>query len=186
MRLLIIALFLSLSACAFTPQQVHIEPSVKVTSGIGNGQNISVIVEDQRPQQIIGNRSGDTDHDSNISIANNISESIANTTKEALIAQGFKSDASLQADVSMHIYINQLSYKNTEEGQHDISLLAELKTTVKKGPEFYKGHYKTQTQHSLGISPSSAKNNSLINEVLSKSLQNLLDDPKSQAFLLND
>lgn len=183
MRLLVLALFLFISACAFTPQQVHIEPSVKVSTGIGQGQNILVTVEDKRAQNIIGNRSSDINHDSNIGIANDISQSIANTTKEALIAQGFNSDSSLAADASMTIYIIELSYINTEEELHNIAVAAELKTTISKGPEFYNGQYTIKTKHSLGISPSSAKNAALINEVLSKSLQSLLDDPKSQRFL---
>ncbi|NRB37081.1 MAG: hypothetical protein HRU20_01280 [Pseudomonadales bacterium] len=186
-RILAPALLLVLTACAYTPQQVEITPKVQANNQAGNGQNIAISVLDQRPQKHLGNRSHDEDHNSVISVANDLSASIKSSAKAALIAQGFNVDPSLQADAEYHIFITQLAYTNTAEDshQHTISLQAELKSELRKLNQFYKGQYLTKTDHNLGISPSAAKNTAIINEVLSKSLQSLLDDPKAMAFLLN-
>ncbi len=179
---------LTLAACAYPPQQVTIAPEVSSENVYGKGQNVAVSVNDLRASPEIGNRSADAEHDSPITPADNYLANIEATTRAALMAHGFNSDPSLQADAELIINITELSYENIASNSHlhNIKLQAELTSEVKKGGKFYKGRYQTSVDHELGISPSAAKNESVINDVLSKSLQSLLNDPKAQAFLIQE
>ena len=111
-------LVLTISACAYSPQQVNLAPEFSSDNVFAQGENIVVDVRDSRDDKTIGNRSTDPEHDSAITPNNNYLNDIKAATEGALLERGFTSDSTADKDADLLITITQLSYNNIADQGH--------------------------------------------------------------------
>ena len=91
--LLLITLSL-LVACAYSPQQITINPSVDTSAeDYGLGRSVQIVVEDHRAVKELGSRGGVYKDTSLITIGNSITEAIAGAAEARLAIQGFNTNS---------------------------------------------------------------------------------------------
>lgn len=180
-------LVLLITACAYSPQQIKIEPKVVIAGeAFGNGRVVDVVVEDKRSNKVIGSRGGAYPETSVITVANNFNQAIVVAAQGALQQQGFAIDAEQASAAVVKVIIDSLDYENDKEAvtaKVDLKVVLELQVTVAE--KTYSGRYKSASSQQLVISPSAEKNEKLINGVLAETLQRAFSDPKVKAFLSN-
>ena len=186
-KLLLSLALVLLSACAYSPQQITIEPRID-TGGdaYGNGRAIAVSAEDAREQKVLGTRGGVYKDTSTITVANDMVQAIARAAQAKLATLGFNVNSD-QPSASMNVVVEQLSYDVPDKGGlgKTIDLKCALRVDVKAGSESYSGHYRTSAQQEALMTPSMASNQQMINKLLSDTLARAFTDPKMKAFLSN-
>ena len=188
-RLGLIVIFISsVMACAYSPQQITINPVVD-TSGerYGNGRAVSVAVEDRRENKVVGSRGGVYKDTSLITIANDISAAIVRASEAKLATQGFNINASQdQASAQVKVVIEELEYDVLEQSvTKKLALKAVMLVEASSQGHTYNGRYETKTNRQSVVTPSSTRNEQMINTLLSDTLARLFADPKLKAFLSN-
>ena len=184
--LLLITLFL-LVACAYSPQQITINPSVDTSAeDYGLGRSVQIVVEDHRAVKELGSRGGVYKDTSLITIGNSITEAIAGAAEARLAIQGFNTN-SIDADAAtVKIIIDSLSYDTPVQSVgKKIKLDAILKLEMTAGNELYTGQYKSSTERKTVVTPSMESNEEMVNAIISSTLNRLFADPKLKAFLSN-
>lgn len=173
-----------MAGCAYSPQQITIRPDVRPEGErYGEGRSVLVTAEDQRAVKVIGTRGGLYAETSTISVANSLTDAVAQAASAKLAAQGFSIN-SLQTDAVMNIIIDEISYDVPESKiTKTIKLAAKLRVELNSGDKTYTGQYQTQSEQQALVSPSAEKNEKLINDLLSKTLQRVFVDPKVVNFL---
>lgn len=182
--LLILPLVLLLAACAYSPQQVTIEPALVIENNVyGNSRVVAVLTEDKRAEKVLGTRGGAYQETSTISIANDMTAAVTAAAESALRQQGFVVDASQPASAEMRIIIDTLSYDKVGASMtNKFDLKAVLRTEIKANGETHKGRYVTKSSQQLAWAPSTEKNSEMINVLLSDTLQRMFDDEKVKDF----
>lgn len=184
-----LVLLLSLfSACALSPQQVTINPTVDTAvTRFGSGQLVQVTVEDLRESKVIGSRGGIYKETSVITIANDITAAIAKAVEATLAMQGFNIAADdQQASAHVNVVIKELSYTVPKQTiGKKLSLNAALMLKASSQGETYKKGYESTRNWQGAVSPSEANNERMINGLLSDILLRMFSDEKLQAFLSN-
>ncbi len=179
-------LLLTLSACAYSPQQITINPSIDTDAeSYGQGRSVNVTVEDVRQNKALGSRGGIYKETSIITLANDMGAAITRAAQAKLATQGFSVNAG-ESDASMKIMIEELLYDVPESNiGKQVNLRAVMSVEVAAGNESYTGRYRTNSERQTVVTPSMSKNEELINQLLSDTLVRLFSDPKLKAFLSN-
>ncbi|MDP6969878.1 MAG: YajG family lipoprotein [Gammaproteobacteria bacterium] len=175
-----------LSACALSPQVLDIYPQAHVSGpAYGQGRQIDIQVVDQRTSQILGSRGGVYDASSTITINNNLADAVLVTAQDALQQLGFNGNSSAQP-AQMIIHIEQLAYDTKQKNLiYYVDLAATLKVTTIIAGNIHEGNYKTQGNHQFGQAPDAAKNASILNKLLSNTIDRAFSDPNLAKFMLN-
>ncbi len=188
MKNIIILIAVSLLvACAYSPQQITINPDVDTSAeDYGRGRPVHVVVEDGRAVKELGSRGGVYKETSLITIGNSIVEAITGAAEARLAVQGFNTN-SIDADTAtVKIIIDTLSYDTLEQSVgKKVKLNAILKLEMTAGNEIYTGQYKSSTERQTVVTPSMERNEEMVNAILSSTLNRLFSDPKMKAFLSN-
>ena len=188
LRTTLIAAFLLLAGCAYSPQQITINPVVD-TSGerYGDGRPVTVTVDDRRENKVLGSRGGLYKDTSIITISNDINAALVKAAQAILATQGFNvNPLPEQQPAQLTIVIEELSYDIPKQGLgNKIELKALLLAEVNYQGERYSGRYETKRQRQDVVAPSSVRNEKMINTLLSDTLARLFADAKLQAFLSN-
>jgi uncharacterized lipoprotein len=176
-----------LSACAYSPQQITIDPLIASDNErYGGGREVVVSVEDSRAVKELGSRGGAYKETSLITIDNNLADAIKRAAEEKLSAQGFNVNSSAGDAASVIITIEQLTYDVPEQSVgKKVMLEAGLKVNVAAGDESYAGTYKSASERQTVVTPSMEKNEEMINSLLSDTLLRLFSDPKLKDFFSN-
>jgi uncharacterized lipoprotein len=187
-RMGLMVVFLSVAACAYSPQQVTINPIVD-TSGerYGEGRAVKVSVEDRRASKVIGSRGGLYKETSLITISNDINVALVKAAEATLATQGFNVNAvPEQSPANVNIVIQELAYNVPDQSiGKKLSLKAVLLVEASIEGKSYNGRYETNTNRQGVVTPSNAKNEQMINALISETLANLFDDVELKAFLSN-
>ncbi len=188
MSRLLFAIILSvglLSGCALSPQTIHINPQAQATGpAYGQGRQISVQVEDKRASQILGTRGGVYDDTSTISINNDLAAAVQSTALDALQQLGFNGKSSAQP-AQMLISIETLTYTTRQKSlMHIVDLETVLKVTTIIAGSVHEGSYQTQGQQEFSHPPEASKNASMINKLLSDTIDRAFSDPNLARFML--
>ncbi|MBL4826619.1 MAG: hypothetical protein JKY66_02695 [Spongiibacteraceae bacterium] len=180
--------FLSLAACAYSPQQITINPVID-TSGerYGEGRPVSVKVEDRRENKIIGSRGGIYKETSLITVSNDMGAAIVRATEAKLATQGFNVNSTAeQIPAQLTVVIEQLSYEVPEQSLgKKVMLKAVFLVEASSHGETYTGRYETSSQQQTVVTPNTARNEEMINALISETLARSFTDPKLKAFLSN-
>lgn len=186
-RIIILALSFCFVACAYSPQQITINPVIDTTAeNYGGGRAVAVSVEDNRAEKALGTRGGIYKDTSVITLANSMTEAISRAAEAKLATQGFSINSSSADAAKLKIIIEELSYDVPEQSVgKKVVLKAVLKVDVEAGGESYTGRYRTNSERQTVVTPSMASNEEMINSLLSDTLVRLFSDPKLKAFLSN-
>lgn len=176
-----------LSACAYSPQQIIIDPAIDLKSeNYGAGRPVNVSVEDVRENKVLGSRGGIYEKTSLITIKNNLTEAIAGAARAKLATQGFNVNSDDQNAAAVKIKIEKLSYDLPKDSMmKKVSLESILSVEASMGGESYTGRYKTNSERQTVITPTMGRNQEMVNTLLSDTLVRLFSDPKLKAFLSN-
>ena len=179
-------LMLALNGCALSPQMITVQPSPEVTAAnVGNNQSVTVSTVDQREQQAFGTRGGVYGNTSLIRPANDLAAVITDAVRKGLQAQGFNAFNPTDDGRPLEVRIATLSYV-PEEGsvvnRVEVNTVIEALARNPQGDE-YKGVYRAGNTYEQPLTPSAARNEMMINEVLDRALKQLLADPKLLSFM---
>lgn len=178
-------LVLLLSACGLSPQVVNVAPSPQADSGT-NGRNAPVRVEvhDERPQQHIGSRGGVYPDTSLIRPANNVAKALYDAVTRSLQSMGYNALNPGDAATELQLRLTELSYVPAEGAVvNKVVITAKLEATARRGSAEHIGRYQSSVTHETPLTPSASRNEQMINDVLERTLNRLLVDPKMRAFL---
>lgn len=188
LKLLLVSLSaLLLTACALSPQQVTIRPTLeKSNSNIGEGRTLFIEVVDSRESSAIGSRGGMYKSTSLITLANDLPTAIRDVASKQFREMGFVVQAAPGASADIRIFVDKLSYSDPETSAvgFDVSLESVLRVEARQNRDVYNGRYQVKTNRTYATVPGRDRNEEMINEVLSGSLQRLFNDPKLLAFTL--
>ena len=178
---------LCVAACAYSPQQITVDPTVDTTGErYGNSLAVQVLVEDRRENKVLGTRGGAYPETSTITIGNSLTDAIARSAEATLAAQGFSVNSQKPAQLEMKILVDELVYAKVEGSMTgEVNLKSVLSVELSAAGETYTGRYQTSSQRQLIVTAGEKKNTQLINEILSQTLQRLFADPKVKAFASN-
>lgn len=179
--------FALLAACAYSPQQIAIEPDVE-TQGerYGTGRPVVVKVADAREQKVLGSRGGAYPETSVITVADGMTDAIARAAEATLAAQGFSVNSQAEPALIMTIFVDELVYDKPKSAiLSEVVLKAALRMQLEGAGETYTGRYQTRSSRKLLFTPRQAKNERMINDIFSETLQRAFSDPKIKAFIAN-
>ncbi len=176
-----------MAACAYSPQQINVSPVITTaTESYGAGRGLTVSVEDARINKEIGSRGGAYKDTSLITVNNNLEEAIKRVSKAELAVQGFNVNTTEAGAPNVKVVIKTLDYEMPKQTVgKTINLEAVMQVVATAGNETFTGNYKTNSSQETAMTPSMAKNEEMINSLLSKTLARLFSDPKLKAFLSN-
>ncbi len=169
-----------LSACAFAPhKQIAIKPDISVTnSTIGQGQNIGIVVVDERTKSTLGTR-GVRGVGSEIAVEGDLRIPIRNSIADGLKRQGFTPvNENPPDDRQLRVEIRNLDYNvimgfwsgtlKTGCGLKGVCILGNSRP--------YEKLYLGEFQESIQVVQSEAANERYINAAVSSAVNNLLQD----------
>lgn len=187
MKYISIAVALLLAACAYSPQQITVNPQINTSAeNYGNGRVVNVVVEDGRANKALGSRGGIYKDTSLITISNSLTDAIGRAAAANLAVQGFTVNSTDDNAALIKIIVDELSYDIPEQSVgKKVLLSAVLKLEVSAGGESYSGKYQTKSERQTVVTPTMGRNEEMINTLLSDTLQRLFSDAKLKAFLSN-
>lgn len=177
-------------SCAYSPQQINVNPVINASAeNYGRGRPVHVIAEDMRSVKTIGSRGGVYKDTSTITVANDINDAIAGAAKARLAVQGFNTNSIDENTTSLKVILESLSYdipkQTLQSPAKKVLLEAVLRVEVKSREEIFTGRYKSNSERPTVVTPTMSRNEEMINEVLSNTLNHMFSDPKLKAFLSN-
>lgn len=175
-----------LSACAFSPQQLTINPRIAMDGEqYGMGRSIAVSASDERTDPTLGSRGGIYKDTSVITIANDMPQAIVNAVKAKLATQGFNVNPQ-QSDADMSVVVEQLAYEVPEQSVvKQVDLRCVVRVDIRAGSEHFTGRYRTSASQEMLFNPDMSRNQEMVNKVLSDTLARAFSDGKLKAFLSN-
>lgn len=180
-------LALLVTACALSPQQVTIKPTLEQSNGnIGEGRTLFIEVVDARESNAIGSRGGMYKSTSLITLANDLPTAIRDAATRQFREMGFVVQAAPGASADIRIFVDKLSYSDPDTSAvgFDVALESVLRVEAKQNGDKYGGRYQVKTNKTYATVPGRDRNEEMINEALSGALQRLFNDPKLLAFTL--
>lgn len=178
-------LSLLLSGCVFHQQTAKLAPSVSVTeSNTGNGKTVFVSVADERPDQSIGKR-GVGGAGADIMPAENVEDVVRGAVVEGLMKKGFKvANTQTSSDSKLVVEVRFLQYALlTGVWTLGCDVKVALKATATNKSQSYDHFYRTTREERVPIAPTSATNEKWINEAISKTIQDLVNDAELLSVL---
>ncbi|HUH38235.1 MAG TPA: YajG family lipoprotein [Spongiibacteraceae bacterium] len=187
MKLLgVFALTALLGACALSPQQVVLQPTLTYSGErVQSARPVIVSVVDGRDQAVLGTRGGVYGDTSVITLANDLSEALTRALNAGLAAQGYAVNTSNMDDaVRLKVTVEELRYTTPEKG---VAAKATVKAGVKAdayfGDSHFEGRYGVSKEKSFVARPGMEDNAELINAAVTEALERMFADPKLRAFL---
>jgi len=176
-----------LEACAYSPQQLTLNPTIGgFDEPYGNSRAVAIVVEDQRSEKTLGTRGGVYEQTSVITLANSLEQSVGRAATAKFATQGFVVNSLAGQPATIKIIIDKLSYDVPVDNMvKKVLLAASLRVQASSGGATYTGQYHTESEHPTVVTPSMKKNEKIVNELLSATLRRLFEDPKLKAFLSN-
>lgn len=187
MRSLLTVLIAALvvSGCALSPQRIEVDPQVQVkASNVGHNRSIQVLGVDSRGKNEFGSRGGVYDKTALLIPSNDIKAVIADTVRNGLQSLGFNAFNPGGDATTLEVRLEQLDYipePGSVVNRVDLNLV--LQAEARRGPTTHTGTYKSSVEHKTPFTPSLAQNRQMINDILAKAIERLLQDPEMLAFL---
>ncbi|MBF8270507.1 MAG: hypothetical protein HW386_2216 [Gammaproteobacteria bacterium] len=172
-----VLIVLSLPGCALSPQTITVVPKLSGT-GIGaatTAKRISIQVRDGRANTIVGYRGG-IYSTAAITTADDLTGSIAREVTLAYSRSGYQVTEA-DADIRLVIDIETLDYKAQQNNIiWDIEFSAAIRATATGGAGEKTLQLQDRVTRQFAKAPSPQENENLINDVISKLLQRLVEN----------
>jgi uncharacterized lipoprotein len=186
--LMIAVAVLVAAACAYSPQQLNVQPAITVTGeAFGNGRPIMVTASDQRQDRVLGKVGGLYGATTTISIVNDLESAMVRATNGLLAAYGFVVNSPDSSAVQLTVVIDEIRYEDQSQDKlgKDVKMTAALRAEALKGGANFSGRYQTNAQYRSVTTPDAKDNEQRVNALLEQTLVRMFQDPKLRDFLLN-
>lgn len=186
MRWFALSMFaLLLTACAYSPQQIQLNPAVSVNGSVTSASPaVALKVTDGRGTTKVGSLGGVYATTATISVGADVADAIRSQAAAAFQQLGFRIDPN--ADRKLDITLKQLTYRKAEGVLDRVTVIAKLAVKADRGPQHYTSEYTAQTQKQVVTTPGKVANQEILNKALSMVLQRLVDDRQLTSFLASD
>ena len=173
---------LTLAGCALSPQTVAITPKLEITgTTAATGKRLAIQVHDARANTIIGYRGGIYDTAA-ITTAENLTQALEREVVQAYSRLGYAVVEPAAADIRLVLDIEGLDYKAQQNKIiWDIEFSAAIRATAKSGTGEKSLQLQDRVTKQFAKAPSAQENEDLINDVISKLLERLVE---SNEFLV--
>lgn len=175
-----------LAACAYSPQQLNVQPVLTIGSGesFGNGRPIAVSASDQRGNKVLGNLGGVYANSSTITISNDLESALSRAANGLLATQGFVVNSADPSAVQLTIIVENITYTTPDEGVGTtVKLHSALRAEGVKGGETFSGRYESDAERRMVSKPDAKENEKLVSDLLSNTLRRMFEDAQLRAFL---
>ncbi len=169
----------AIHGCALKPQNLRIDPPVKVTeAAIGNGRIIGVGVSDARADKKLGEIGDPNTTMVDVSVEEDPSAAVYERLKEALTKLGFSvvpySDA---MERKLQVEIRSLDLKSVKTAfTFETELRAAVGARVANGLQFYDRQFNVRTRKDGAAPPFEKDSTMLVNTAVSQALEDMLSD----------
>ena len=182
----VVALVTSMQGCSLKPQNLRIDPEVKVKEAqIGDGKIVGLRVSDSRPDKKLG-EVGDPDRKMvEVRVEEDPGPVIYDRVQLALIKLGFSVQPySETMDRTLDIQIRNLGLKSVKKPlTFDTELRAEVAAHAVNSNEYYDRQFNVRTRRDGAAPPFEKDSTRLVNTALSQALEDLLADEELLAML---
>jgi uncharacterized lipoprotein len=179
-----LGLSLLMGGCAVSPQSIVLHPQATLTGPIyGQGRELTIKIEDRRSSSVLGTRGGIYENSSVITISNDITAALLLAARTSAAQLGFDGSSS-SAPAHLTLILEELSYDTqTSNLINTVSIDANITLVTTVGGSSHTGHYRTQRSHQFPRLPDAQKNQEIISEALSTSLERGFSDISLANFL---
>ena len=177
--LALIGTVVALQGCALKPQNLRIDPPLKVTeSAAGNGRIIGLGVSDARKDKKLGEVGDPNTRMVDVSVEEDPSAAVYERLQAALTKLGFSvvpySDA---METTLQVEIRSLVLKSVKTAfTFETELRAEVGAHAANGPEFYDRQFSVRTRKDGAAPPFEEDSTMLVNTAISQALEDMLSD----------
>jgi uncharacterized lipoprotein len=175
-----------MAACAYSPQQLDVQPVLTIGSGesFGNGRPVLVSGSDQRANRVLGKLGGVYGDSSTITIKNDLESAMTRAANGLLATQGFVVNSPDPAAVQLNIVIENITYELPETSVGTtVKLHSTLRAEGVRGGETFSGRYESDSERRMVSKPDAKENEQMVSELLSNTLRRMFEDPRLRAFL---
>lgn len=175
-----------LFGCAFSPQKVMLEPTLKLSeTNIGKGAQVSLDVVDERDDTSIGHRGTVYGKAAKISSNQDITQVFSDAITKGLKRNGFfpvnSSDNSAR---QLKVQIRLIRYEtSTGFWTGGVHTKAAIKVIASNNNKTYENLYRVENEKRVLFVPDGKENNRLINDIVSEVINELFNDQKLMSFL---
>jgi uncharacterized lipoprotein len=179
-----LSLSVLISGCAVSPQSIVINPQVAASGpAYGQGRALVINVDDRRSSGVLGSRGGVYETSSLITISNDINGALLLAAQSAAAQLGFDGTSSAKP-ATLTLALDELIYDTqTQSLINTVTIIAKITLTTTIGSSTHTGHYQTERSHKLPQLPDAQKNQDIISEALSTSLERGFSDISLANFL---
>lgn len=179
-----LSLSVLISGCAVSPQSIVINPQVAASGpAYGQGRVLVINVDDRRSSAVLGSRGGVYETSSLITISNDINGALLLAAQSAAAQLGFDGTSSAKP-ATLTLALDELIYDTqTQSLINTVTIIAKITLTTTIGSSTHTGHYQTERSHKLPQLPDAQKNQDIISEALSTSLERGFSDISLANFL---
>lgn len=169
----------AIHGCALKPQNLRIDPLVKVNeSAIGNGRIIGLGISDARTDKKLGEIGDPNTTMVDVSVQEDPSAAVYGRLQEALTRLGFSvvpySDA---MERTLQVEIRSLELKSVKTAfTFETELRAAVGARVANGPEYYDRQFNVRTRRDGAAPPFEKDSTALVNTAVSQALEDMLSD----------
>lgn len=170
-----------LAGCALSPQQVELLPQVApVTAGnVGNNLPLKVVGNDKRQSDVIGSRGSIYAETSLIRASNPVAEVLATLVRNSLQSRGFNT-LNAPADAPQ-LAVNLQSLNYTPASGYVVNKVivdASVEAVLAQGDGgSFTRTYTSSVTFEQPLTPNAERNQAMLDEVLARCINQLLDDP---------
>lgn len=176
---------LLLPACALSPQTIQITPDL-IPGGIKpvTGTTLALDVQDRRKNHVIGYRGGIYDTAA-ISTNDKVAASMRTEVSRVLSGLGVSIvSKGTPAQASLEIELQQLNYKASQNNiLWKVEVSAVINARAGAGSKTISNNFEDQLSKEFATAPSMFDNEKLINNVVSKLLQRIIEDESLSELL---
>lgn len=176
---------LLLAGCAVSPQQISIVPQSEQSMPMASaGRDVLKIrVIDARPSPVLGTLGGTYNDSSTLSASNDIIADLEQLLGNRLAAAGYRLVSSSDA-IEFRVTLEQLDYQRVSGTlASEVQVRAVLSLVVDDGRRFIERTYRSSTLQTRITRPTATDNKAFLEEVLTSSLDRLLQDASVHEFL---
>lgn len=178
-RIILVAISLLLSACAFNSQTARLAPTVDVqSSNEGRGVAVAVRVVDERASKSLGHRGTAYGAAAEITAAQDVAVVVHDQLVTGLQKKGFQVvDYAADASPRLTVEVRNLEY-STSQGfwTGGVKIQSALKVQAARGTTSYEQMYRSDKEERVVVVPTASTNEQWINTSLSDVLNQLFED----------
>lgn len=169
-----------LSACALSPQQVALTPTLQAGQPVASGRNqaLRVVGNDKRESAVIGSRGGLYGQTSLIRATNDVAAEMATLVRNHFQSRGFNTLNAPGNAPELAVNLVTLGYTPAEGYViNRVVVDASIQAVLTRGTgDAFTRTYTSSVTFEQPVTPTAERNQTMLNEVLSRCLNQLTQD----------